>query len=246
MTDSALFRLDKLVVDQQLAENRTAAEYLIKTYGVLVNGKLVNKPGKKFSVSVQIETVIQKETAVSVRAVILKKALSAFSLSVKNKIALDIGAGKGGFTQVLLDSEAQHIYAVEKQDNQLTKHLREEISITNLPNKQARELTPALIKDKIEVCTVDVDDMSLDSVLPFIHPFLKPDAAVVVVVKPQFELDKKEVQKGLVKNTKLLPTVVQNVKKQAALSNLVFVNSIESPILGNHGNREFVLYFKKS
>lgn len=245
MTDNELFRLDKLVVDQKLTSNRTEAEHLIKTYGVLVNGKLINKPGKKFATSIQIEQVIETEKSVSVRSVILKKALTAFSISVKNKIALDIGAGKGGFTQVLLNSDAKRVYAVDKEENVLAFDVKEK-AVVDLQKTQARELTPALIKESIDFCSVDVDDVKLDTVLPFIQSFLKSEASVVVVVKPQFELDKKEVQKGAVKNVKLFPSVIENVKKQAALSNLIFQESIDSPILGNHGNREFVLHFKKS
>ena len=120
-----------------------------------------------------------------------------------------------------MNSDAKRVYAVDKEENVLAFDVKEK-AVVDLQKTQARELTPALIKESIDFCSVDVDDVKLDTVLPFIQSFLKSEASVVVVVKPQFELDKKEVQKGAVKNVKLFPSVIENVKKQAALSNLIF------------------------
>ncbi|MGB0933216.1 MAG: SAM-dependent methyltransferase [Lishizhenia sp.] len=245
MTSNELFRLDKLVVDQELTSNRTEAEQLIKTYGVLVNGKLVNKPGKKFSSSIQIEKVVVNDTAISVRSVILQKALATFSIAVQNKVALDIGAGKGGFTHVLLNSDIKKVYAVDKEEHLLSFHLRTD-KVIDLQKTHVRELTSAIINEEIDFCAVDVDNIQTNEVIPFIHAFLKPQSSVIVVIKPQFELPKKEVQKGVVKNVKLFPALIEHVKQQAALSNLIFQDYIESPILGNNGNREFIMHFKKA
>lgn len=245
MTDETLLRLDKLIVDKGLAANRTEAEQLIKTYGVLGNGKLLTKPGKKIKATTKIEKVVETVSSVSVREAILNKALNHFKIDIKQKIALDIGAGAGGFTNVLLQKDAYKIYALDKRKGLLNDSLRQSDKVLNLENTQVRELTTSIVKLPVDFCAIDVDDTKTELVLPFCQAFIAPNSDVILVVKPQLEVDKKEVFKGLVKNHKLFSQVIAEVKKIAELSNLDFQDSIESPILGEHSNKEFILYFKK-
>jgi len=242
-----LTRLDLLLVNKGLVSTRTRAEQVIAQYGVLVDGKLITKAGKKFDDKVEIHLISEEIPWVSKGALKLLAAIEKWSLSAAQKTCLDIGASTGGFTEVLLHLGAKKVYAVDVGQHQLHSKLRKDNRIINLEKTHVRELTKNLVSDAVDFLVVDVSFISLTKVLPFLHPFLKNGAKAVLLIKPQFEVGKENLNKnGIVVNKLLYPEVIEKIKASARQNQLEFVDIIDSPILGGDGNREFLAYFCKS
>jgi len=242
-----LTRLDLLLVNKGFVSTRTRAEQVIAQYGVLVDGKLITKAGKKFDDKVEIHLISEEIPWVSKGALKLLAAIEKWSLSAAQKTCLDIGASTGGFTEVLLHLGAKKVYAVDVGQHQLHSKLRKDNRIINLEKTHVRELTKNLVSDAVDFLVVDVSFISLTKVLPFLHPFLKNGAKAVLLIKPQFEVGKENLNKnGIVVNKLLYPEVIEKIKASARQNQLEFVDIIDSPILGGDGNREFLAYFCKS
>ncbi len=240
-------RLDKILVNRGLISTRVRAEKMIEETGVKVNGKLITKPGKKFMSDVAIELIEEEIPWVSRGALKLIKALDHWKIDVTNKIAIDLGASTGGFTEVLLSKGIQKVFSVDVGTDQLHARIKENEKVIDLQKTHVRELTNHLITDVVDIVVIDVSFISLEKVFPFLHPFLSNDATIVALVKPQFEVGKENVSKGgIVKNQKLYPQVIENVKNYALRSNLTYQDHIESPLLGGDGNREFLMWLKKN
>jgi 23S rRNA (cytidine1920-2'-O)/16S rRNA (cytidine1409-2'-O)-methyltransferase len=239
-------RLDKILLQRRLISTRVRAEKVIEEFGVLVNGKLIHKPGKKFPEDVKIELIKEEIPWVSRAALKLLKAKETWGIDFKDKTILDIGASTGGFTEVALNFESKKVYCVDVGINQLHEKIKCNPKIVNLEKTHVRELNSNLINEKIDICMVDVSFISLEKILAFIHPFLKNDADVILLIKPQFEVGKENISKrGIVKNKTFFPVVIEKIMLEAKKCNLVYQNHIESPILGAKGNIEFLMYLKK-
>ena len=118
--------------------------------------------------------------------------------------------------------------------------------IVDLQQTHVRELTSNLIPEQVDLIVIDVSFISLEKVLPFLHPFIKPNGKVIALVKPQFEAGKENVPKtGIIKDTKIHLEVVENVKKYALMSNFNYLEHIDSPELGSDGNKEFLMLLEK-
>ncbi len=240
-------RLDVILVNKGLVSTRTRAEQVITTHGVLVEGILVTKPGKKYPDEVTIQLIEDEIPWVSKGAIKLLAAIEKWNLSAANETCLDIGASTGGFTEVLLHLGAKKVYAVDVGQHQLHSKLRNDNRIVNLEKTHVRELTKNLVYDVIDFLVVDVSFISLTKVLPFLHPFLKNGAKVVLLIKPQFEVGKENLNKnGIVVNKLLYPEITEKIKTTARHNQLEFIDIIDSPILGGDGNREFLAYFCKA
>ncbi len=238
-------RLDKILIARGLVTTRVRAEAIIRESGVLVNGKLVTKTGKRFPLDCKIKMMAEESPWVSRGAYKLLQGLEAFKLDVKGKVFLDIGASTGGFTEVLLQAGASKVYCVDVGSNQLHAKLAEDSRVVNLEKTHVRELTPALIPELADGIVIDVSFISLTKIFPFVHAFLKEDANGVILIKPQFEVGKDNVGKGgVVKDVKLFPAMLETIKREAALSHLEIIKIIDSPILGGDGNKEFLGYLK--
>lgn len=239
-------RLDKLLIQRKLVSTRTRAEQIIREVGVKVDGKLITKTGKKFPVDCQIEMVADEIPWVSRGALKLVEALEKWKPEIKGKTFMDIGASTGGFTQVLLENGASKVYCVDVGTNQLHEKIAEDPRTVNLEKTHVRELTPRLIPEKTNGCVIDVSFISLEKIFPFIHNFLEEGSPIIALVKPQFEVGKKNVGKGgIVKDTKLYPEVIEKVKQSASMNNLSYEAHIDSPVLGGDGNREFLMLLRK-
>lgn len=241
-----LERLDKILINRGLVSTRVRAEELIKETGVLVEGKLFTKPGKKFPADVQLELLGQELQYVSRGALKLEKALDLWEINPTGKTVMDIGACTGGFTELVLERGALKVFAVDVGRDQLAQKLKDDSRVINLEKTHVRELNTKLIPEMTQLCVVDVSFISLEKVLPFIHSFMEENADLVLLVKPQFEVGKENISKGgIVKDVKLYPGVIDKVKKLAGLSNFVYQDHTESPILGGNGNREFLMHLKR-
>jgi len=237
-------RLDKILLQRGLVSSRVRAEQLIREVGVKVNGKLITKTGKKFPVDCAIDMIAEENPWVSRGAYKLLEAIAHFQPEIKDKTFLDIGSSTGGFTEVLLHHGAHKVFAVDVGSNQLHSKLREDERVVSYEKTHVRDLTSKLIPELCDGCVIDVSFISLEKVFPFLHPFLKQDAIVIALLKPQFELGKEHLGKGgIVKNKTLYPELIERITKMAALNNLQFVQQIPSPILGGDGNEEFLLHF---
>lgn len=233
-------------MDRNLISTRVRAEQIIRESGVLVNGKLFNKPGKKVPKDATLELLAEEIPWVSRGALKLIKAIETWNLDFIDKIVLDIGASTGGFTEVALQHGASKVFCVDVGRDQLHSRIKEDQRVVNLEKTHVRELTSKLIPDEIDICVIDVSFISLEKIFPFIHSFLKPKAEIIALVKPQFEVGKEHVGKGgIVKNKSLYPHVLDKISLEVSKNNMLAKQTIESPILGGDGNMEFLMLLEK-
>lgn len=239
-------RLDKILIQRQLVSTRTRAEQIIRETGVKVNGKLITKTGKKFPLDCDIEMIAEEIPWVSRGAFKLIDGIKAWNPEIEGSVLLDIGASTGGFTQVLLENKASKVYCVDVGSKQLHAKINDDPRTVNLEKTHVRELTPKLIPELADGCVIDVSFISLEKIFPFVHAFLKEGAWMIALVKPQFEVGKKNVGKGgVVRDKKLYPEVIETIKGSASRNQLECQAVIDSPILGGDGNREFLMFLKK-
>ncbi len=240
-------RLDKILLSRNLVSSRARAEEIIKNDGVLVNGKLLNKTGKKIPIDATIELLAEELPWVSRGALKLIQAIDTWNPNIENKIFLDIGASTGGFTEVLLSKNAAKVYCIDVGTDQLHTKIKNDSRTINLEKTHVRELTHQLIPEPIDGCVIDVSFISLSKVFPFIHAFLKENAFVIALVKPQFEVGKENIGKGgIVKNKILHQKCIIDLIEIAKVNQLIFEAQIPSPILGKDGNHEYLIYLRKT
>lgn len=239
-------RLDKLLLQLGLVSTRVRAEEIIRVYGVKVNGKLINKTGKKVPVDAKIEMMAEEISWVSRGALKLVEAIEKWQPEIVGKTFMDIGASTGGFTEVLLQHDAKKVFCVDVGKDQLHASIKEDERVVNLERTHVRELNHKLITEPCQGCVIDVSFISLEKIFPFLHPFLDSGATVIALVKPQFEVGKENVGKGgIVKNHLLFQAVIEGTKETALQNNLEYVAHIDSPILGGDGNKEFLMLLKR-
>ena len=239
-------RLDKLLLQRGLVSSRVRAEQIIRETGVKVNGKLVNKTGKKVPADAVIEMIAEEIPWVSRGALKLIEAIEKWNPEIKEGVFLDIGASTGGFTEVLLSNIASKVFCVDVGKDQLHPRLKEDPRVINLEKTHVRELTTRLITEPIDGCVIDVSFISLEKIFPFIHSFLKDGAWVIALVKPQFEVGRENLAKGgVVKNKALFPQVIEQIKDYGKMNSLIYLDHIDSPILGGDGNQEFLMLLRK-
>jgi len=176
----------------------------------------------------------------------LEKALREFAVTVKDKIAIDVGASTGGFSDCLLQFGAKKIYAVDVGYGQLAWSLREDPRIVNLERSNIRHLQPSQLDDTPALAVIDASFISLAKVLPSTLKLLTESAEIIALIKPQFEVGKGQVGKGgVVKDRALHDLVVNQICELATDLDCQVLGLTESPILGPKGNREFLIYLQK-
>lgn len=235
-------RLDLLLVKRGLAPSRTKAQALILAGQVRVAGALVDKPAALVPVTAEIE-ILSLPRYVSRGGEKLEAALSAFNIDPTGKICLDIGASTGGFTDCLLQHGAAKVYAVDVGRGQLHWKLRQDPRVVVKEGLNARYLRFSDIGETVDLVTIDVSFISLRLILPRLCGLVKPDGAVIPLVKPQFEAGREKVKTGVVRDPaihrEVLTNLVEFVEKNLGWS---VVDAVPSPLLGPKGNREFFLH----
>ncbi len=239
-------RIDKIIMGRNLVSSRVRAEELISKFGVLVNGKLISKPGKKVPVDAEIELISEEIPWVSKGALKLVAAVEEWKFDCKDKVFIDLGASTGGFTEVLLSKGAKKVFGVDVGSKQLHERIKADERVVNLEKTHARDLTEKQITEEVDGLVVDVSFISLEKVIPFVIRFLKPNADVVLLIKPQFELGRAFLSKGgIVKDVRQYPILLENIKEMCSRNQLEWQAFLDSPILGGDGNKEFLGYFKR-
>lgn len=237
-------RLDLLMVARGLAKSREEAQRLVLAGRVRVGDCPARKPGERVPSDARL-TVGARPRFASRGGEKLDGALTALRLDVAGMIALDVGASSGGFTDCLLSRGARRVYALDVGYGQLDWRLRQDPRVVTLERQNVRMLAPSAIADAIEVAVVDVSFISLRLVLPKLPPILVSDAAVVALVKPQFEVEKGRVGKGgVVRDPSLHREAVGGVRDAARQLGFVEHGFVESPLRGPKGNQEFFLYWR--
>ncbi len=238
-------RLDQLLVELGHAQNRERAQALILTGDVLVDDVPVIKPGTAISSEAKIRLRKTDHPYVSRGALKLVGALETFPILVEGRIAMDVGASTGGFTEVLLLRGAIRVHAVDVGHNQLAWKIRNDPRVQVYEKTNARSLDPSLIGDKIDLFVMDVSFISVAKILPSLLAYGRPTSDWVVLVKPQFEVGREKVGKGgIVREESYRQEAILTVTAAAQGLGLVRHGIVDSPIEGTDGNREYLAWFK--
>lgn len=238
-------RLDIHLVKTGFFPTRQKAQSAILAGEVLVDEKIVDKPGILVGNCVHIK-IKEKPHYVSRGGYKLEKVILSLNLNLKDKIVLDVGASTGGFTDCLLKFGARKVYAVDVGQGQLNYKLRQDKRVVVLEKTNIRYITSDKIPDKVDFITIDVSFISLKKVIPPVLPFLKKGGKIIALIKPQFEAGKAKVRKGVVRNQQVHKEVLEDILNFMKSLSLPIIGLIESPLLGPKGNREFFVVVEGS
>jgi 23S rRNA (cytidine1920-2'-O)/16S rRNA (cytidine1409-2'-O)-methyltransferase len=234
-------RLDVALVERGLVETRTKAQSLIMARRVLVNGHHVDKAGATVADDDELRIEALEHPWVGRGGMKLAHALREFGISVEGKTCADMGASTGGFTDVMLKNGARKVFAIDVGYGQLDVSLRNDPRVINREKVNARHLEAADFEERIEFVSIDVSFISLKIILPAVAKFL--DGELVALIKPQFEVGKKDVGKGgIVRDDGKRAEAVESVVAFAREIGFDVKGVIESPVKGAEGNVEFLMY----
>jgi len=241
---TAKVRLDELLVERGLAENRTRARAGIMAGRVRVAGQVVTKAGTLVAADAEV-ACNPPPPYVGRGGLKLKGALDAFGIDPAGRAALDAGASTGGFTDCLLQHGARSVVAVDVGYGQLDPRLAADPRVTVMDRTNVRHLGPADLPGPVDLLVADLAFISLRTVLPALKALLAPGGEMVLLVKPQFEVGKGKVGKGgVVKDEALRAAAVDAVVEAAAQLGLECLGRIPSPITGAKGNVEFLVHLR--
>lgn len=240
-------RLDVLLVKRCLAESREKAKAIIMSGNVLVDGQREDKAGTAFDENVLITVKGNPLKYVSRGGYKLEKAIEQYSVSLKDKICMDVGSSTGGFTDCMLQNGAVKVYAVDVGTNQLAWKLRQDERVVSMEKTNIRYLLPEEIEDKIEFVSIDVAFISLTKVLIPVKNLLIENGEVVCLIKPQFEAGREKVgKKGVVREKSVHIEVIEQIVEYAISLGFQVLNLDYSPIKGPEGNIEYLLHIKNN
>jgi len=235
-------RLDSILVEKGLVKSRQRARAVIMAGKVRVNDQRVDKPGCFVSSDDKIEFKGNDMPYVSRGGLKLEAALRNLPLNVTGKICIDVGASTGGFTDCLLQHGAERVYAVDVGYGQLAWEIRQNSRVIVIERTNVRHVPRDAIPEPADLITVDVSFISLKIVVPAVIQFMKPDALILALIKPQFEVGKGQVGKGgVVREARLHQQVIQELSEFFHTIRLTPQSVYPSPLLGPKGNREFFI-----
>ena len=237
-------RLDNLLVSRDLAENKSQAQALIMAGKVTVSGKVATKSGNLVDETAKIE-VSEKLLYVSRGGIKLAHALDEFKLDITSLTAMDIGASTGGFTDCLLQRGAKHVYAIDVGYGQLDYKLRQDTRVTVMERVNAHY--PFSLSEKVNMATLDLSFISVTKVIPNIMVHLTQPGYIIILFKPQFEAERKEVGKGgIIKDPQVHARVLGRFIAWLTDHALRLRGLVASPVLGAEGNKEFLIFLTPS
>lgn len=243
-------RVDVLSYKQGLFETREQAKRGVMAGLVVnvINGERYDKPGEKIDDATELKLKGEKLKYVSRGGLKLEKALDVFGISVENAITIDIGASTGGFTDVMLQSGAKLVYAVDVGTNQLVWKLRQDDRVRSMEQYNFRYANAADFTEGVpEFASIDVSFISLNLILPALATVLKDKGQVVALIKPQFEAGREQIGKnGIIKDKAVHEKVLTSVTSFAVDYGFTVKGLDFSPIQGGHGNIEFLAHLEKA
>ena len=239
-------RLDVLLVERGLAETRAKAQALILAGAVFSGDRKLDKAGTAYTDDTPLEVKSRDHPWVSRGGIKLAHALDHFAIDVAGFIALDVGASTGGFTDVLLQKGAAKVYAVDVGHGQLAWKLRQDPRVAVLERVNARYLTAEQVPEPPDIVVCDASFIGLETVLPAALGLAKPQAQLVALIKPQFEVGPERVGKGgVVRDPALHQEVCARIAAWLTGRGWDVVGIVESPIRGPEGNIEFLVYARR-
>ncbi len=245
MNAKARKRLDILLVERGLAESRQRAQAMILAGEVEIDGKRAEKAGTSTLEDARIEVHSRLQKYASRGGFKLEGALEDFTVSVAGRVCLDVGASNGGFTDCLLQNGAAKVYAVDVNTDQLAWKLRADSRVVSI-KKNARELVAQDLPESVDLVVADVSFIAVKKVLSGSVDCAKPDAEFLVLIKPQFELDRADVGRGgIVRETELHQKAIESVSQAATTLGLVCLGVLPSKLMGAEGNQEYFLHARK-
>ena len=239
-------RLDQRLTELGLAESREKAKATIMSGLVYVNGQKSDKPGTPVSDDARIEVRGAACPWVSRGGFKLAKALEVFEINPAGYVCIDCGASTGGFTDVLLKNGAARVYAVDVGYGQLAWSLRTDARVTVMERTNARNLTPDMFPESMDMAVMDLSFISIRLILPAVHALLKPEGECVCLIKPQFEAGRADVgKKGVVRDRAVHERVLNEMLEFFPTAGYTLTGLDYSPIRGPEGNIEYLAHLKK-
>lgn len=237
-------RLDLLLVERGLFPTRAKAQAALLAGKVEVEGHPQPKAGTPVHPDARVAVKPDAVPYVSRGGLKLQAALDHFKLDCRGRTAIDVGSSTGGFTDCLLQRGAAKVYAVDVGTAQLDAKLRKDPRVVVMEQTHAARLTPGLFPQKPDLAVVDVSFISATKILPALLPCLKRPAGLVVLVKPQFELEPKKTPKGVVRKEEHRQEALRKVRSASEALALSERGVLESPLKGPKGNVEYLLYLE--
>jgi 23S rRNA (cytidine1920-2'-O)/16S rRNA (cytidine1409-2'-O)-methyltransferase len=235
-------RLDVLIVERGLAPSRERAQALLLAGNVLVNGQKMEKPGSQVARDARVEMIGEALRYASRGGLKLEGALEDFAVSPQGRVCLDVGSSSGGFTDCLLQHGAVRVFAVDVTVDQLDWKLRQDPRVTTV-ELNARYLKAEDIAERPALVTMDMSFISVAKVLPAVVPVAAAAADFLILIKPQFELEKSEIGKGgIVRDAALHQKAIERVEAAATACGLEILGVRPSHLPGTEGNQEFFLH----
>lgn len=239
-------RLDLLLVARGLFESREKARRAIMAGQIRSGGRVIDKASATFDEHAEV-SIAAPEKYVGRGGYKMEGALAKFGISPAGFTCLDIGASTGGFTDCLLQQGAEKVWAIDVGHSQLDWKIRSDPRVVVREKLNARYLTREDVPDSIDLIVIDVSFISLTLILPPAHSVLKPGGFIIPLIKPQFELRREDVGRGVVRDSALHEAAVEKVRSFVASMSaqpdgcrLAWRSVIDSPILGGDGNKEFL------
>jgi 23S rRNA (cytidine1920-2'-O)/16S rRNA (cytidine1409-2'-O)-methyltransferase len=238
-------RLDVLLVERGLAESRQKAQAMILAGEIEVNGARAEKSGANVAENARIAVNSRLQKYVSRGGFKLEGALEDFQVSAEGLVCLDVGSSTGGFTDCLLQRGATRVYAVDVNTDQLAWKLHGHERLVRI-KKNARELVRENVGETVDLVVVDVSFISVKKVLPGACACAKSGAQFLILIKPQFELEREAVRKGgIVRDPQLHQVAIASVRKAAESLGLEVLGIAPSRLAGAEGNQEYFLHGRK-
>jgi 23S rRNA (cytidine1920-2'-O)/16S rRNA (cytidine1409-2'-O)-methyltransferase len=240
-----LVRLDKILVNNGIAASRARAQDMINSGKISIRNQIITNPKREFENDIEINVISPDIPWVSRAALKLVRALEEFKINPKDKVCLDIGASTGGFTQVLLSNGAKHVYAIDVGRYQFHNSLQSDERITVREGTHIKDVQISDFIDVPSLIVIDISFISLEKVLPKASELLSSHGDIVALIKPQFEVGKENVGKGIIKDPILHKSVCDKISELGKSLGFTVIGPINSPIEGGDGNLEFLIHFKR-
>jgi 23S rRNA (cytidine1920-2'-O)/16S rRNA (cytidine1409-2'-O)-methyltransferase len=233
-------RADRVLVARGLFESRARAQAAIAAGLVTADGVPVRKASETIS-SAAVIAAEAEHPYVSRGGVKLSAALDHFGVAVDGRVCLDVGASTGGFTEVLLERGARRVFAVDVGSAQLHPRLRDRDEVVSLEQTDIRNLDPSVFPEPPDLAVIDVSFISLKLVLPAVEHLLTPRAQLLALIKPQFEVTRAHLKKGIVRDEAIHKMVCEDIGAHIASLGWRVGGIVPSALLGGDGNREFFI-----